>query len=193
MRKVVLAAALALYSIPETQAQDAVEGTEADYYVQSAGGQPAVCGIEATVLYRDKTYRRGAHSAVRVFLTWLEDKGNISVILKLAGIDDPASSPHIFKVNYGHVGINGENITPYNTFTCEDANNFCGGYWLPNSELIYIAAMQGKLSIGFNRYPNGLDVSLPLDARPTLKNASGLAEFNQCIVILGERAAKAIR
>ena len=71
------------------QAQDRIENSETDFYVQTAGGNPTVCGLEFVVVYHDHTYRDGALAGVTGSLGWVEDKGNIGLMLKIVGADYP--------------------------------------------------------------------------------------------------------
>lgn len=63
-------------------AQEKIENSEISFYVQTSGGNPAVCGIDTVLIYRDQTYQRGALAGVRVSLAWQEAKGDIGLLLK---------------------------------------------------------------------------------------------------------------
>jgi hypothetical protein len=70
-------------------AQEKIENSETSFYVQTAAGDPALCGFDAILIYRDQAYKRGALAGIRASLDWLEDKGNIGLLLKATGVDFP--------------------------------------------------------------------------------------------------------
>ncbi len=183
-----------LAAVSPLRAQDRIETSETDFYVQTAGGNPTICGVDFYLVYRDHTYRGGAVAGVTGSLGWAEDKGNIVLMLKIVGSDFPNAdkrewTPKPFKVVQGFIAVDGKPVPPYNSITCEQPTSFCGSYWLPNSVLIGTALVSGRLAVTFNREANGLDVSLPLDVRERVRTKPDeFQSFSTCMSTLAERA-----
>jgi hypothetical protein len=157
-----------LFLIPAAQGQDKILESEVTYYVQTANGQPAVCGVDMTTVFNDHTYRKGALSGVRSVLSWFEDRGNLGILLKVSGVDFDGSTPpqhYPFKIANAFVAVKGVPLTA-TPGTCENQLNFCGTYWLPVSAALSLALNDGNLSIGFNRQQGALDILLPLKNFP---------------------------
>jgi hypothetical protein len=184
-----------LFVVSPLRAQDKIETSDTDFFVQTAGGNPAICGLEFWLVYHDHTYGGGALAGVTGSLGWFEDKGNIGMGLKIVGRDFPNAdksdmTAKPFKVVQGSVAVDSKPISPYGSVSCEEPANFCGTYWSPNSILIGTAlASMRPLAITFNREANGLDVSLPLDPRErTRTKPDEFRAFSACMSTLAERA-----
>ena len=126
--------------------------------------------LDAILVYRDHTYQWGRLAGIRASLAWLEDKGNIGLLLKVTGTDFPNAdkqdmTARLFRVDHAFVSVDGKVFVPENSGRCEEPAAFCGGYWFPASVVINSGLLPGKLAIGFNREPKGLDISLPLIQR----------------------------
>jgi len=182
-------------------AQEKIESSEISFYVQTSGGNPAVCGVDAVLIYRDQTYQRGALAGVRASLEWLEDKGNIGLLLKVSGIDFPNAdqsalekslqnmTAKLFRVDHSFVAVDGKTFSPANSSRCGEQAAFCGWYWRPASAAIGAALPQGKLAIGFNREANGLEISLPLDPNDSVRaKPDEFRAFGACMTTLVQRA-----
>jgi hypothetical protein len=189
-----IGALILLLSTSAAFAQDTVQKSEVTLYVQSAGGQPHVCGIEYTILYLDRTYREGALAAIRGTLGWVaHHSGNVGIIFKVLGMDFPHAdkhdmAPQVFPIPHAFLMADGKPHNVHDRLPCEPSQStgFCGAYFLPASIEIYMAAFSGKLSIGFNREPQSLDVSLPLDARES--NPNEYPPFRACMTTILDRA-----
>ena len=183
----------AVTAIP-VHAQEKIESSEISFYVQTSGGNPAVCGIDAVLIYRDQTYQRGALAGIRASLGWVENKGNIGLLLKVSGVDFPNAdkqdmTPKLSRVDQSFVAVDGKSFAPDNSSRCEETAAFCGWYWLPASAVIAAALPPGKLSIGFNRETNGLDINLPVEpADSVLANPDEYRTFAACMSTLVDRA-----
>ena len=184
----------ALFLIPAAKGQDNILKSGVTYYVQTANGQPAICGVDMTTVFNDHTYRKGALSGVRSVLSWYENRGNLGILLKVSGIDFDGSTPpkpYPFKIANAFLAVNGVAL-PATSSACEDQFSFCGGYWLPVSAALSLALSEGTISVGFNRQEGGLDVSLPLKSLPEITEFERYRDpnfktFNQCMVALSER------
>src|SRR5579883_2606876 len=132
-------------------AQDTVTKTGTNYFVQTEGRESAVCGVEFVILYRDATYRKGAPAMITGSLSWLEIKGEFTLILKIAGMDFENSSPSNpapFRMSSAFLST--KNESPRMTGTqCEDRRTFCGSLALPASLSALDALNEGTLRIGF--------------------------------------------
>jgi len=182
-------------SLGVARAQDRIETSETDFYVQTAAGNPTICGLEFTLVYHDDTYRGGALAGVTGSLGWFENKGNIGLALKIVGSDFPNAdkldlTPKPFQVVQGSVAVDGKPVSPYSSISCEQPTSFCGMYWSPNSILIGTAlASMRPLAITFNRQAKGLDVSLPLDPRERVRSKPDeFRSFGTCMGTLADRA-----
>jgi len=193
MRALMTCIVAILTAIP-VHAQEKLESSEASFFVQTSGGSPAVCGFDAILMYRDQTYRRGALAGIRTSLEWLEDKGNIGLLLKVSGVDFPNAdkqdmTPKLFRVDHSFVAVDGKPFAPANSNRCEEPAAFCGWYWLPDSAVISAALPPGKLTIGFNREANGLDIRLPIDPADSVRaKPDEFRTFATCMTTLADRA-----
>jgi hypothetical protein len=76
---------------------------------------------------------------------------------------------------------------------CEQPTAFCGLYSLPNAVTIY-KELDKSLVIGFSRQANGLDITLPLDARSSMTaKPNDFQAFGACMVTLSERGLSNLR
>jgi hypothetical protein len=178
-----------------TNAQDTIEKSETTFYVQTAGGIPRVCGIEFALLYKDRTYKQGATSAITGTVAWSGAvPGNIGVILKINGSDFPNAtkgdwSAQAFSVPHGFVLGKRTAYPVHKSAPCEELHSFCGFYYLPTSVQILEYLYSNALSLGFSREANGLDVTLPLDTRPaSATNPQEYPDFLDCLQAILERA-----
>ena len=183
----------AVTAIP-VHAQEKIESSEISFYVQTSGGNPAVCGVDAVLIYRDQTYQRGALAGIRASLGWVENKGNIGLLLKVSGVDFPNAdkqdmTPKLSRVDQSFVAVDGKSFAPDNSSRCEEPAAFCGWYWLPASAVIAAALPPGKLAIGFNRETNGLDINLPIDPADSVRaKPDEYRTFAACMSTLVDRA-----
>jgi hypothetical protein len=53
--------------------QDTVQSSETEFYVQTAGGVPRVCGVEFTITYSDRSYRQGNLGVAASILEGLDE------------------------------------------------------------------------------------------------------------------------
>ena len=184
---------LALGATNSLNAQDALIKSDTDFFVQTSGGTPAICGFEFTLLYSDRMYHQGAWAGVTGSLNWAEKKGNLGLMLKIVGRDFPNAdkgdmSPQPFPVVHGFVVIDGQPTLPSIALDCEETTAFCAGYELPASADIYRALTVGKIGIGFSEQANGLDVTLPLDVASAASKAADFQAYNSCIITMVDRA-----
>jgi hypothetical protein len=166
---------------------------EASFYVQTAGGNQAICGFDDIIIYRDQTYKKGALAGIRTSLEWTESKGNIGLLLKVTGLDlgNPQrdAKPKLFRVDHAFIGIAGSVVQPGSSFRCEEPAAFCGSYSLPASARFGAALPQGTLAVGFNREPLGLDISFPLDSSEGIRSKpDDFRAFGDCMQNLVQRA-----
>jgi hypothetical protein len=182
MTKAFAAALAVALSAPGAHGQDKVIETEVGHFVQTSGGQPAICGIENITVIADHTYRNGGLTVATTSLSWHVVHDNLGVIVKVTGFDFDASNPSKkaqFKVNQAFLAIKGSPVAMGVQFRpCEDALSLCGGYGLPDSASVYEAAMQDSVSIGFNRPAGGLDVVVPFKYSIPFKTAADQQDFN---------------
>jgi hypothetical protein len=171
-------------------AQNKLLNSKISYFTQKAGGRIAMCGIEIRLLFVDDSYKQGAVAAVTGSASWVEDRGNVGVLLKVKAIDfDAAKRPHLSQIASAFLAIKGLAATSA-PFECENKLGFCGRYWLPASVFLYGALSTGNLSIGFNRQPGGFDLVFPIkSAIAETRDKAGFIAFHKCINALTERAA----
>jgi hypothetical protein len=187
-------ALMGLLVTSSANAQDTIEKSETTFYVQTAGGDPQICGIEFALLYRDRTYQQGAVAAITGTVAWRGSPGNVGLILKINGADFPNAaksdwSTRAFPVHQGFVVGRQTAYRVHKTYPCEEPNSFCGFYWLPTSLEILEYVYSGTLSLGFSREAGGLDVVLPLDTRATsATNPQQHPDFMNCLVTILQRA-----
>ena len=185
---------LTLASAHPLYAQEKIENSEMTFYVRTSGGVPAVCGFDFILVYRDKTYRQAALAGVRGSLEWLEDKGNVGLLLKMSGMDFPDGPkqdipPAPFYVARGFVAVDGKPYAPSNFRRCEQPAAFCAEYWLPTSVDAYTGLLSSKLAVGFNRQANGLDINLPIDPSGAVRaNQYDFRAYGECMTALARRA-----
>jgi hypothetical protein len=181
-------------------AQEKIESSDATFFVQTAGGEPLGCVFDEVLVYRDQTYLLGALAGIRASLVWVEDKGNIGLVLKVTGVDmpkvdqdgDPKSK--LFRIDHAFIAVDGTAVEPENSGRCEEPAAFCGSYWFPASAIMASALTQKKLALGFNRGPHGLAVTLSLDPSEAIRSKP--EEFNafaDCMTTLAQRAKTKLR
>ena len=166
--------------------------SDTDFFVQTSGGTPAICGFEFTLTYLDRLYRQGALASVTGSLNWVEVKGNLGLMFKIVGRDFPNvgkgdMTPEPFPVVHGFIVIDGQPTSPSNTLGCEEPTAFCATYELPTSADIFEALTSRKIGIGFSRQANGLDVTLPLDVAGAAAKSDYQA-YSQCMMTMVDRA-----
>ena len=64
---------LALAVANPAYTQDTVQSSETEFYVQTAGGVPQVCGVEFTITYSDRSYRQGNLGVAASILEGLDE------------------------------------------------------------------------------------------------------------------------
>ena len=129
--KICAATLLALTVAGPAYAQDDVQKSETEFFVQTSGGDPEVCGLDYTIMYIDRTYRQGDLAGVRGSLSWMEGDGTIHAILIIKGFDFNATSDPIpFSVFQGFVMIDGKSVLPdhVNNSCANQPTDFCGAY-----------------------------------------------------------------
>ena len=68
-------------------AQGVLTGTQSSYFVTTASGQDVMCGLDFTLVYKDRSYKQGAFAVLRGSLSWFENHGNLAVMVKAVGAD----------------------------------------------------------------------------------------------------------
>jgi hypothetical protein len=192
-----LCAFAAFVGAAPAKAQDTIVRTETTYFVQTAGGSAAVCGLEFNIVYRDRTIRNGAAAAIGGSFSWAENKGNIGLLLKINGADFPNLErqdvrPQQFSIAKGAISIKGNYYAPDTTSRCEDPRAFCGTYWIPKSLVALQELEAGNLSVSFNREAGGLDVTLPIHIEFTNEKMKDYSAFHNCMSVLSDRAIKSL-
>ncbi|PWT81155.1 MAG: hypothetical protein C5B58_10265 [Acidobacteria bacterium] len=186
-------------SVGATACADEVVETGTTFFVQTRGGQPAVCGLEYQIAFRDRTNRQGALAAIYGSLAWTSAPDNMmALILKVGGVDfDQQTQKPVakFPVIRGFLAFDGKPVTPMLSDRCEDRVEFCGVYD-PNTAVrtfvslfprIHRATPSGDLSIGFLRQNSGLDVVLPLNVNPDSFASDEFKSFAPCFETLSDR------
>jgi hypothetical protein len=108
--------------------------------------------------------------------------------------DKQNTTKQLFRIDHAFVVVDGKVVKPDNSNRCEEPAPYCGWYWLPASAAISVALRQGKLAIGFNREPNGLDINLPLDPTDGIRTKPDEYQaFAKCIVSIADRAEAKIQ
>jgi len=172
-------------------AEDEVQKSETEFFVQTSGGNSEVCGLDYTIMYIDHTYRHGDLAGVRGSLSWMEGNGSINTILIIKGFNLNATSPIPFPVFQGFVIVDGKSVLPDrvgNSCTGEPTD-FCGAYSSEKTfALLDALAKKKRLAIGFNRQASGaFDTTLPLKIESNSNLASTL-DFGDCMLALFDRA-----
>ncbi len=187
-RSIAAAAALAAFLASSAFGQSKPLESEITYYVQTAGGQTAGCGVDTKTIIADDIYRKGAMTGILATFFWSEHRGNIGIILKVIGMDFNGGTPSPFKVSNAFMAIKEAPIAGASA-QCEGQFSFCSLYWLPSSASLLEALDQGNLSLGFNREPGGLDIVFPIDgslSKP--QDAKGFMDFHRCVAEMSNRA-----
>jgi hypothetical protein len=194
MTKAAVAALAVALSMPGAHGQDKVMQTEVGHFVQTSGGQPALCGVENITVIADHTYRNDGLTVATTSLNWHVVGDNLGVIVKVSGFDFDASNPSKkaqFKVNQAFLAIKGAPVAMGVQFRpCEDGLSLCGAYGLPDSASVYEAAMQDSVSIGFNRSAGGLDVVVPFKYAVPFKTAADQQDFNAFRICITQLTAE---
>ena len=107
--KVCPAILFALAVVGPAYAQDEMQRSETEFYVQTSGGAAEVCGLDYTIMYVD---RQGNLAGVRGQLAWMERHGAFAAALAIKGFDLNAQTPIPFSVLRGFVVIDGKSILP---------------------------------------------------------------------------------
>jgi hypothetical protein len=188
--------ALALAGV--SYAQDTVQNSETDFYVQTSGGVPQMCGFEFTIFYNDRSYRQGALESVTGSLAWGETRGGLGLSLKIVGSDFVFSgaTPHPtpFSVLQGFVSVDGKSIRPARRFSCEQPTAFCAAYDIDDAATVYKAiVLKQSVTVGFSRQVNGLDITLPLDTAVTPAKSNQFTSYDDCMLKWIERAEKSLK
>lgn len=189
-RAIVFAALLSASAA--AHAQDKLLNSEVSYFVQTAGGITAACGVDVRLVFLDNTYRQGSMEGLSASLSWSEARGNIGILLKVTGIDfDGLMQPHLFKVEHAFLAVKGTPAPLTSSFQCENTLNFCGAYWLPLSAFLYGMLSQGELAIGFNRQPGALDIVFPIKGSYTeVTDQAAFTAFHKCMLELTRRSSE---
>jgi hypothetical protein len=192
-----------VFSAVATQAQAAEEvvATGTHFFVQTRGGQPAVCGLEYQIAFRDRTNRQGALTAAHGSLSWLSapDK-KVALMLKIGGLDfDQRTQKPVakFPVLRGFVALNGKPLTPLMTSRCEDPQEFCAVYSTNAAVLVLSAVLPPQartlptadLNIGQLRQSGGLDVVVPLEVDRENFASNEYRSFLMCMDVLDRQAS----
>jgi len=169
--------------------------TETKFYVQTAAGVPAFCGVEFTLLYKDYENRRGAPAIVTGSIVWFEKDSYLQAGFKLAGADAPSfekgdSTATHFSINQGFVAIQDKPIAPSKSTRGEDEKDVLGSYSSASASQIYGGLADNNLSVVFNREVGGLDTHLPLVVDYAAASESHeLQDFRDCMATMVNRAA----
>ena len=75
-------------------AEDEVQKSETEFFVQTGGGNSEVCGLDYTIMYIDHTYRHGDLAGVRGSLSWMEGNGSINNNLDNQGFQLECNVPN---------------------------------------------------------------------------------------------------
>lgn len=192
--KICAATLLALTVAGPAYAQDPdVQQSEADFYVQTSGGAAAVCGMEYSIMYIDRTYPHRDLVGVSGSLSWTELDSSIHAILIIKGVDFNATRvPIPFSVFQGFVMIDGKSVLPDRVVgnSCAgQPTDFCGAYFSEKTfALLDALAQKKRLAIGFNRQANGgFDTTLPLKIELS-SNPQSTLDFSDCMSTLVDRA-----
>jgi hypothetical protein len=192
MRTLVIFAALALIVFGDSalQAQNQVENSEIEFFVETIAGNPEFCGIDATIIYQDRLTQQGRHAGARVSLTWGENQGNIKLLFKVYGIDfgSDMTSAKKFPIAQAFVTAKGTVVPSGTVFPCEDQSAYCVSYPMPSATATYVGFKSNQLAIGFSRQVGGLDIKLPLDVPAAVELRDDYKKFNQCFGMLIEKA-----
>jgi hypothetical protein len=176
--------------------QDVLTGIQSNYYVTTASGQDVMCGFDFTLVYKDRSYKQGAFAVLRGSLSWIENHGNLAVMVKAVGAD-PAGEDFSqgivpFKIAGAFLAADGKASMPTQS-PCEDSRYFCGTYGLPSSLLLYRSLEEGNLSIAFSRLPGGFDIKLPLNPKGPDADNSQRPDFTRCMSGMFDRAIEGLR
>jgi hypothetical protein len=134
MRALICSAILfALAVARPAYAQDEVQKSETEFYVQTSGGTAQACGMEYTIAYIDRN-RNGNAAGVKGSLSWVEANGRFSVGLLIRGFDFNATmTPIPFSVFQGFVVIDGKSVLPNRPLKGDQPTDFFAGYSIENS------------------------------------------------------------
>ena len=113
-------------------AEDEVQKSETEFFVQTSGGNSEVCGLDYTIMYIDHTYRHGDLAGVRGSLSWMEGNGSINTILIIKGFNLNATSPIPFPVFQGFVIVDGKSVLP------DRVGNSCTVLVSPQTSVVHI-------------------------------------------------------
>lgn len=164
-----------------------MQKSSTDFYVQTSGGAAAVCGMEYSIVYIDRTYRQGNLAGASGSLAWIEHDGNVKTALLIRGYDVNATGTLMpFSVFQGFVVIDGKSVLPRTILKGDQATDFVGGYF--DFAIMGALLKNKRLVIGFNREAQGgIDTTLPVDIAPS-SNLKSFLDFSDCMLTLMDRA-----
>jgi hypothetical protein len=182
MRTTIIAAASVLVlTLSGSYAQDTIQSSDTDFYVQTSGGTPMGCGFEFTIVYVDHIYRQGALEAVQGSLTWAEMRPGLGMMLKIVGNDftfpQGAPRPTPFSVRQGFVAVDGESMPPTKVLDCEQSTAFCATYKFADAAKVYGAIVSHQhVTVGFNRQTDSCGAAIHRDVAEAIQPAPTAGE-----------------
>jgi len=171
-------------------AQTKIGNSEVDYFVQTSGGSPVVCGVEFTIVFSDFVQGKGEITSTVGSISFAESKRNFVLLLKVQGLDFPdgPTKPVRFKVASASLTADGANYKADNVGSCDEPLGFCGTYWLPKSALIRKGIGVGReITLNFNRRVGDFDYQVPIYESVTTVNMEHAKSFNQCMGLMTHR------
>jgi hypothetical protein len=187
----IIGAAVIFGCLPVSAADDVAQ-SDVGFFVQTSDGTPTGCGIEFTIVFKDRTNLSGALSAITGSITDSGVKNNLGTMLKFGAMDFvKPDKPRLYKINSASlysptVGA----INKYTKFPCEQPEGFCARYEIDSTILISQAAIKsGDLRLRFNRAPGQLDVELPISTKGAiLAHAKDFDEYAKCETAIANAA-----
>jgi hypothetical protein len=175
------------------QTAQAIEASETEFFVQTIGGEPDICGLEFRIVFKDRVHRQGATAAATGSLYWAaSDTPIVAMGLIIYGRDfNPSVTP--FSVQNGFVVVNGTVAKPFKAFPCQEKLGFCGLYTMEMGVDVLGALLEQRpLSIGFQRQQKSFDIVLPIAVSESLTSEKG-RRFRSCMETIVKRAQANVR
>ncbi len=155
--------------------------SEIYYDVQYADGEPKICSVQFSLLYKDYTYKNGQTVFTTGSVNWLKANRGLGMFLKVSVADLTNFQPPTMEavnVNAAYIVIGTKSHKPVKRIECEETTAFCGVYGFENTPSFLEALQSKSFFVNYNRHKQALDVQLLI--KPRLVPAE-IDNFYECL------------